>query len=450
MNKTVVILVDDKNRDLPGCALIAHHLENRLQIRCELQPLESWRACLAAFKPDYILFNHLTSSHLAHFSRRLRDMGILVGVLPNEGLNYDQEDLEYNAGKYHSYAHIDQFFCWNEAHGEALKRHMNLSPDNIHVVGIPRFDFYFEPWEKVFHNPALESMAARPRILVCTNFAFAKFKDLPQAKVDRHFSPWKDRVSSYKNYWEFIEVSARSRDRFFAFLNAIINGTEYFIDLKPHPREDQSPYTSWFQGLSPAKRQRVRLILTEMIYEALPLCDLEISCERCTTALEAWILGKPTIELVFERYPVYFDEATAACNRLCDSPEELPGLIRRELQKPEQEDLREKRRKHLYQWCSSPSGDSSLKTAQIIAQALDRQREPRWHFTLQDWRRAVKLKMKNSLGLAYGSNPWRRLQSLIAGMEKDHLEAKFIGPRDIRRWKETLLKAGSFGSPHSQ
>jgi surface carbohydrate biosynthesis protein len=127
MAKTVVILVDNKKRDLPGAALVAHHLETRFHLKCVLQPLESWRSCLAAFKPNYILFNHLTASHLAYFSIRLRDMGILVGVLPNEGINYNQDDLEFNAGRYHSYAHIDQFFCWNEFHKKALMTIMNLN-----------------------------------------------------------------------------------------------------------------------------------------------------------------------------------------------------------------------------------------------------------------------------------------------------------------------------------
>ncbi|MBM4294254.1 MAG: hypothetical protein FJ126_05030 [Deltaproteobacteria bacterium] len=443
MNKTVVILVDNKHRDLPGCALIAHHLEKRFQIRCEMQPLESWRASLTAFKPHYILFNHLNGSHLAHFSRRLRDMGVLVGVLPNEGLNYDQEELDFAAGRYHSSAHIDQFFCWNEAHGDALKRHMNLPSENIHVVGIPRFDFYFEPWNKVFCNPDLEPEASRPRILVCTNFVFAKYQDFPRVKVDRVFRPWKDRISNFQNYWELIEISVQSRSRFFAFLNAIVSGTEYFIDLKPHPAEAQAPYKIWFQSLSPADRKRVRLRLTETIFEVLPLCDLEISCEMCTTALETWIIGKPAIELVFDRNPVFFDKAMSLCNRLCDSPEKLPDLIRRELQEPDQEDLKENRRKFLAQWCASPSGNSSWNMARIIAQALARQNEPHWHFTFQDWRRAVKLKMKNSLGLAYGSNPWRRLRGLIPGIEKSIVEGKFIQPSDVQWWKEKLLKVGS-------
>ncbi len=144
MARQIVILVDNKNRDLPGAALIAHHLEEGFGLPCLLQPLESWRACLA-LKPAYILFNHLVASHLARFSRRLHDLGILVGVLPNEGIYNSQELLEFNAGKYHAFAHIDQFFCWNEAHRQALLKIMRLPPDRVLVVGSPALIIIFPP-----------------------------------------------------------------------------------------------------------------------------------------------------------------------------------------------------------------------------------------------------------------------------------------------------------------
>ncbi len=439
--KTVVILVDNKKRDLPGCALIAHHLEERFRINCELQPLEAWRSCLEAFRPGYVLFNHLTASHLAGFSNRLAEMGVLVGVLPNEGILYSKEVLAFNAGKYHHNAHIDHYFCWNGTHGEALKAQLKGFKGEICVAGVPRFDYYFEPWKKVFETPA-RAAGERPRILVCTNFVFAKFKEMPAHRVDKFFSPFKDRIPSYRDYRELVEVNARCRDRVFGYLNAMLDGTDCLIDLKPHPGEFQKPYMEWFKNLSTERKARVSLRLDETIFEVMPQCDLEISCETCTTALEAWILGKPTIELVFEKHPVYFHEETAQCNRLCDSPEKLPGLIERALNDPEQADQREARAKHLARWCASPSGRSSLKVAETIAKALEVRAEPRWDLiNATDRRRAVKLKLKNSVGLPYGSNPWKLLLSALPGRAKNPLEAKFIRPSDVRLWREKLIAA---------
>src|SRR5258706_9352795 len=85
-----VLLVDSKTRDLPVAALIAHHL-NALGVDCFLEPLEAYRAVLGAYRPQLILFNHLTASHLVDYSKRLAQMGVLTAVLPNEGILYDSE-----------------------------------------------------------------------------------------------------------------------------------------------------------------------------------------------------------------------------------------------------------------------------------------------------------------------------------------------------------------------
>jgi len=448
MGEKVVILVDNKKRDLPGCALIAHHLETGFGINCVLEPLESWRACIAAYKPNFILFNHLTAMHLVRFSHRLKEMGVLVGVLPNEGISYDSEVLDYNAGRYHSDAHIDHFFCWNKAHQDALVRNLKNFDGEIHVVGVPRFDYYFAPWKDLFFKPQ-EYDRRRPRILICTNFVFARYQDWPKPHVDKIFSPWKDRISAYANYRDLIEVCVRSRSKIFQYLEAILRGTKCNIDLKPHPSENHKPYLSWFEKLPLEYKARVKVCLTELIWEVLPLCDLEISCERCTTALESWILGKPTIELVFEKHPRFFDELSARPNRLCDSPKKLPAMIEETLKNPVQEDLQKLRRQHLDEWCAAPSGISSRKIAEIIAEAIGHGGDPKWNFTLQDWRRALKLKIKNFLGLAYGSNPWKLIMGLLPGQQMDPTEAKFIRPTDVREWRERLQKIHHSGTKHS-
>lgn len=438
MNKKVVILVDNKWRDLPGCALIAHHLETGFAINCILEPLESWRACIGAYKPDFILFNHLTAMHLARFSERLKEMGVLVGVLPNEGILYDKEVLDYNAGKYHRYAHIDHFFCWNRAHRDALLRNMNELNGEIHVAGVPRFDYYFAPWKDIFLSGHQDRDRRKKKILICTNFVFARYKDWPKSDVEKIFSSWKERISTYANYNDLIEVAARSRSKVFQYLEAILKGTKCDIDLKPHPSEDCRPYISWFDTLSLEYKKRVNLCLTESMWEVLSSCDLEISCETCTTALESWIAGKPTIELIFEKHPVFFHKIAARPNRICDFPEKLSEMIEEALNNPAQEDLRQLRRQYLDEWCAAPSGVSSRMVAEIIAEAIGYHANPKWNFTFQDWRRALKLKIKNFFGLAYGSNPWKLIMGLLPGYKMDATEAKFIRPADVQKWKEKL------------
>ena len=163
-----MLLVDSKTRDLPVAALIAHHLD-ALGVDCLLEPLEAYRAVLAAHRPDMIIFNHLTASHLVKFSQRLAEMGVLTAVLSNEGINYDPDDLKFNSGKHHTGAHIDWFFCWNEPHRQALLELGFGESTRIEVVGVPRFDFYAEPWSRAFFQPTSSTVnVVRQRLFIST------------------------------------------------------------------------------------------------------------------------------------------------------------------------------------------------------------------------------------------------------------------------------------------
>jgi surface carbohydrate biosynthesis protein len=180
--KKVALLVDNRTRDLAVSVLIAHHL-GQLGVEAELQPLEAYRAVLAAFKPAMVVINHLTASHLVRWSHRLKELGVLVAVLPNEGLIYDADDLRFAAGRYHNHAHIDHFFTWNEAHRDALYAAGFNNRTQIHLVGVPRFDFYFQPWSRLFARDGVPH--PRPQVLCCTNFVFAKFQDLPRIEGEK-------------------------------------------------------------------------------------------------------------------------------------------------------------------------------------------------------------------------------------------------------------------------
>jgi surface carbohydrate biosynthesis protein len=173
----IVLLVDDKKRDLAGVTLIAHQLD-RQGVDCILEPLEAFRAVLAAYRPAMVIFNHLSASHLVDWSKRLARMGVLVGVLPNEGIAYDLDQLRFGAQRHHSGAHIDYFFCWNGVHRGALLEAGVGERARVELVGVPRFDFYFEPYSRAF-RPERTTPRERQKILLCTNFAFAKFRDLP-------------------------------------------------------------------------------------------------------------------------------------------------------------------------------------------------------------------------------------------------------------------------------
>jgi surface carbohydrate biosynthesis protein len=434
-----VLLVDNRVRDLDSAALIAFHLK-RLGIECFLEPLEAYRGALAAHRPGLIVFNHLTASHLAAWSRRLSDMGVLTAVLPNEGIAYDSEDLRYIAGRYHSDAHIDFMFSWNEVFRRAVLEEHGDPSTKVDVFGIPRFDFYFEPWSSIFKRTS--EPKNRPIVLVCTNFVTAHYYELPKSEANKFFAQWADRISIYRDYMSAVEAHWKGRNRVIDYLNALVAADKYQIILRPHPSESSSFYYEWLAMLTEDQRKHVRLDKQSNITSLILECDVEVSCETCTTAIESWVAGKPTIELNFEKNPLWYRAIHAECNVECDDPSKFVDLVDATLDAPAQQDKREARRRHLEEWCATPKGETSQRIAETIVAALKSKRPADWSkLSLNDYRRAAKLHVLRRLGLPYHFNPLLALKhSLFRDRYAIKAKAydKSIKPGDVVRARERL------------
>lgn len=433
MKKNVVLLVDSKTRDLDVATLIAFHLRKR-GIECHLEPLEADRAVVGAYKPDMIIFNHLAASHLVHYSKRLQEMGVLVAVLPNEGIYYDDDQARFYAGRHHNSAHIDYFFCWNERHKAMIQEQGHFKNTSVEVVGVPRFDYYFEPWSKVVYQPKPRT-SGRPKILLCTNFGTAPYFELPREFADKLFAPWAGRIPIYTNYWKAIEAQWNSRKGFYGHFKALVDADKYEILLRPHPMEDPAYYQKWLDALPPHQRAHVSLDGATNITPLILDCDLQISCETCTTALESWIARKPTIELLFDKDPLWYHPTQAKANVPCENATDLVRLVDEQLTQPLDPKIREAREQHLAKWCSSPEGTSSEKIAKVIAKALEKNEAHDWSkLTTTDHRKAIKLKGLRSLGVAYHFDPFLPIKRSLFSKKyavKDFSYRKAIKPHDV-------------------
>jgi len=437
----VALLVDDRKRDLPLAALLAHHLE-RLGVDCFLEPLEAYRAALGAYRPAMIVFNHLNASHLVNYSRRLAGMGVLTAVLPNEGIVYNPDQLKFISGQQHRGAHIDYFFCWNQPHRDALVAAGFGGNTQIEVVGVPRFDFYFEPWSRVFQAPRPRS---RPRLLLCTNFQMARFWELPKSQADKFFSLWITSIPLYREYWKSVEASFKGRTRVLDYAAALAASDRFELVLRPHPREDPKHYADWIAKLSAAQRKWVRLEPTANITTLILDCDLEISCETCTTAIEAWVAGKPTIELIFEKDPMLYQREHAEANTPCDTPAALPALAERLLRDGENPRVLAARKRLLQKWCDSPDGTSGERMARFIAQAVHGAALADWtKLNIADKRRATKLRLLRNLGLAYHFDPLMPVKVRVNRGRyalKNFAYQKSIKPKDVDEARRRLVRA---------
>jgi surface carbohydrate biosynthesis protein len=435
----VVMLVDDRRRDLDVATLLAFQLRVR-GVECLLEPLEAYRGVLAAHRPDLMILNHVVSSHLVAHTQRLAKMKILSAVILNEGLCYDEEERAFNAQKHHKGAHLDFFFCWNQPLKEALEK-TGFRDTQIEVVGNPRHDFYFPPWSETFPNYP-KPANGKPLILLCTNFGLAELYEQPRSEIDKFFAAWKDRISYLRDYMSLVSAHHRYRERVLAHLSALLASEKFNVVLRPHPRERPSYYEPWLAKLPKSQRALVHLDAATNITPLMMACDLAIGCENCNTTLEAWIARKPTVELIFEKHPVLYNEDVGKLSPHCADPEKLVATVGRELREPEQTAYAEGRRRHLATWCNSPSGKTTSRIAQVIAAALKNKPAADWkQLTVADRRRALKLKAVQKIGHAYHYKPLLSLRGkLLGGRHKlrASIYKKSIRPADVRRAMKLL------------
>jgi hypothetical protein len=181
-------------------------------------------------------------------------------------------------------------------------------------------------------------------------------------------------------------------------------------------------------------------------------CDLEISMDRCTTALEAWAAGKPTIELAFERHPMLSGSDREALNVQCRDPSELVALIDGVLADPAQSAYRSGRRDHLVRWLVGPDGNSSRRVAEAIVRRIraSNPRGPRGGFTFAERKKAAKLKLLRGLDLPYNWQPWMPIRRRVQPTKSElswRKQQKAIRPSDVRQMMDRLQSIQLDGPP---
>ncbi|GAA5495489.1 hypothetical protein Rhal01_01664 [Rubritalea halochordaticola] len=389
---SVVILIDHKGRDLMGASLIGHHLE-KLGIQTHLEPLESWRAVMTAWKPSMIIFNHLTSKLIADYTENLKHQGILTAALLNEGLCLTEDNRKFHSQPQHGNLHCDLFLAWNQKHAECLKEHSLCSPpENAIPIGVPRFDFYTSPWSQVYQKSRIRQ---KTHILLNTTFAIAHFYHRSEKEQEMLYTALGGgKIAATKDYKKLIKAHHDGMMKLPSFIRPLLDSGNYTITLRPHPREELSFYEDFISNLSKNQQDLIKLDKTEPIPSAIINADIILNCEDCTTSVESWIANKPTLTLTFEKDPVFFTSTYADRSPQVDTPDQLIPMIEQALANPAQEEYAQLRKEYLETWIYRPDGKSAVRAAQAIARVLaEKKPVPRPPKDFSSLRRGAKLRL---------------------------------------------------------
>jgi surface carbohydrate biosynthesis protein len=408
-----IIFVDLIDRDLMGDALIAHELEKR-GVTCYLEPLETWQAAIHAYKPHLVLYNHLTVRHLANFSQDMKKWGVLVGCLMNEGLLYSDSARMFSSKRQHNHMHCDLYLTWNTIHrDELIKQNFCTPPESASTIGCPRFDYYKEPWCQVYQQP--RNNDGLPVILVNGTSALAHLYTMPRENADKFFEPWMDKIEGVKDYWGLVEAHYKNRVGTPAYIDPLIRSGKYRIIIRPHPREELAFYEQWFETLTEEERSRVSLSINEPPPVAIFKSDVVLNCEDCTTSMEAWLAGKPTITLALEQHPYWFTETYKRLSPIAYEAEQVDEMIGLALKNPDQPDYAPIRQEHLEKWLYSTDGRCAKRAAEQIANIIkEKNLTPSIPFSLRGFWKKWKLLILKAFNEPYTARPKHILRRLFS------------------------------------
>lgn len=301
----VLISVDHKMRDLPSLVLIAKELKN-YNLKIDYCRNNVIRYEINYLRPKLVVIPHLLSKKNRLFFQKLSNKGLLIIIYPTEGIPTLKSYIPTAIGKNLDLSFVQKHLLWNEETAKVLSSGKFVKSNNIIVNGTARFDFYYpsnnftlESRRDFFNSIDLDQF--KKTISVFTNFTQAQFykynKDffLKDSKDLGYGKFYKD---NYKSLENITKSEYLTRDLFTkAIINLIKNFPNINIIFKPHPSENHIYYFEKIDELlTENEKQRIRIITDKYVFDIIKNCDFSIS-RSCLTAVECWMLLKPTINL---------------------------------------------------------------------------------------------------------------------------------------------------------
>ncbi len=296
MKQKIMFITTYHARDFEGHSLIAWYANNKTGIKSVFVSGYGVIAKILKEKPSLLVIDHLVWDHKKFLVRQVIEMGIKVVQLPTEGYFKSPTDLDKIIG-YPEIQNLglDKYLLWNNSMYDRAKDLVTKSYlERFRITGNPRFDFYLNPALKTIIEPE-KDFRKRFNIPLGSHI-FTYMSTSPYQGYS--FKKFHDRYRYNAKYpLEKIQALHENQQRLFNNHSSIIarlakeNPNDTFF-YKTHPSERYiKRYEPIFAGIP-----NLILISNENVRPFLMHSDLILQ-RNCTTALEAWLMGKPVLQV---------------------------------------------------------------------------------------------------------------------------------------------------------
>ena len=296
----ILIVVPNVLRDLEGHALVAYYLRARYEHDVEFCLLSQLNERVWAYAPDVLVLDRIDNR--MPLVRRAKQIGMKVVLLPTVG--FVQEGIATEArragGLERGEEVLDLCFTWGSHARDLLLHQTRLSEAQVCAVGAVRFDAYSQPFlslaesrESMLRGAGITDVGA-PLIVWCTSTYHIRTRNLeatvrsavatgvPEAEIRAQLE---DEGTAFRDLADVVTTLAARHP-------------EWKFLIKLHPSELPGPYRELAHTYS-----NIHLLSETRIRDVLFHCDVLLT--HCSTAAtEAWMLGKPVLEVALGKYHV--------------------------------------------------------------------------------------------------------------------------------------------------
>lgn len=442
--KKILLITDHKWRDLAGYVYLKLLLEKNKDIRVRLCRLGEDRFWVLHDKPDLVIYNHLYEDRKVKFVKWLKKHGVGVIILPTENMPLRKGVEDLFAGKFTDLSPVDLYLSWNYIVADRIIELDRLPKDKVKIVGVPRFDFYCQPLTKLLPAKAqvqekydLNIDENAGIVLYSTNFTIASlcnkknflYKDWDLLKLNR--------VEGYKTQQieGCMESDIFSRDLTIKSIEYLLNVfPQLQIIYKPHPSENHSFYKNIIKDLKKRYQGRFAFVTQEYIWNLLHISDLILQ-RTCTTAVEAWLFEKPTLELHMHSNEFYFSEEHASGSDIASSYEDIKKYVCHYLNGGKISDSKMNYRNNfLEKYCYKMDGKRTYEAAEIISNFLIGKEKTKYRISFKDFMRFYPKE--------YAKQLYRFCRNFIRkkfiGVDRLGRIDKQFSKQDVKFWKKQL------------
>lgn len=450
--KNVLLITDHKWRDLAGYVFLKFILEKNYDIKVRLCRLGEERFWVYHEKPDMVIYNHLYEDRKVQFAHWLKKQNTGVIILPTEGIPFEKvQDLA--AGKFTDLSPVDLYLSWNEPMAQRIIELGKLPPEKIKVIGVPRFDFYFPPLtqllpskEEIQKQYGLQIKPDVPIILYATNYTVASFKD----NKSFLYKDWEtlklNKIDGYKagQTENLIKWDTISRDLTLVSVRRLLKDFPYIqVIYKPHPSENHLFYQDMIKELKEQFPGRFAFIAQEYIWNLLNVANVLLQ-RTCTTAIEAWIFGKPTLQLHLHPEEFYFSKEHACGSDIVYNYEDIKDRIAYYTGGGTIADpIQTYRADFLKKWCYTLDGKRTIDAASNIAQFLQVQEKTNYSFSTEEFFSSYPKEYLKQI-IRYGRLfIWKQ----VLGMDKIGRIDKQFTNNDLKFWEKQIASIDEVANP---